>query len=93
MTGNFDYIDTRDADRIELLGWQTIEQRRDYFTANLMYKIIHENAPNARVTPNLRPTYDQDFYQNFPTLEQLGLIVCSSQVTHSVFLITHEQSQ
>ena len=27
------------------LGWQSIDQRRDYFTANLMYKCINSTAP------------------------------------------------
>ena len=52
VSGNFDYINVRGADLVKQLGWQTIEQRRDYFTATLMYKIIHKHAPK-RLTDSI----------------------------------------
>ena len=45
VTGNRDYINVRGSDLLNELGWQTVEQRRDYFTATLMYKCIHGIAP------------------------------------------------
>ena len=38
-------IKLRGADLMNQLGMQSIEVRRDYFTAMLMYKIEHEIAP------------------------------------------------
>ena len=45
ISGNHDYIDTRGADIMIQLGMQTFEIRRNYFTAILMFKIVHEIAP------------------------------------------------
>ena len=49
VCGNMDFIETRGADLVTELGWQTIDQRRDYFTAITMYKIIHELAPKRLI--------------------------------------------
>ena len=49
MTGNRDYINTRGADLVRELGWQTIDQRRNYFTATLMYRCINETAPRRLI--------------------------------------------
>ena len=45
VTGQFDYINVRGRDLMIQLGWQTIDQRRDYFTACLMYQGINNIAP------------------------------------------------
>ena len=52
ITGNRDYRNVRGADLVKEMGWQTIEQRRNYFTATLMYKCIRETAPR-RLTDEL----------------------------------------
>ena len=45
ICGNHDYINVRGADLVEQLGLQSIETRRNYFTATLMFKIKNEIAP------------------------------------------------
>ena len=45
VCNDFDYINTRGESLIKELGWQSIEQRRDYFVATLMYKCINDIAP------------------------------------------------
>ena len=45
VLGNFDFINVRGHDLGQQLGWQTIDQRRDYYIATLMHKCIHETAP------------------------------------------------
>ena len=45
VTGNFDFINVRGSELVKQLGWQTIEERRNYFTATLMYRCIYEQAP------------------------------------------------
>ena len=49
VCGNMDYINVRGADLMNELGWQTIDTRRDYFTAMLMYKIVNEIAPKRLI--------------------------------------------
>ena len=49
VCGNMDFINVRGADLVTELGWQTIDKRRDYFTAMLMYKVIHEIAPKRLI--------------------------------------------
>ena len=49
VCGNMDYVNVRGDDLVNELGWQTLEKRRDYFTATLMYKIINENAPKRLI--------------------------------------------
>ena len=44
-TGNYDFINTRGIDLVEDLGWQTFEKRRDFLSANLMYKCMNNAAP------------------------------------------------
>ena len=44
ITNNMDYINVRGEDLVKQLGWQTIEKRRDYFMAMLMYKCIGDAA-------------------------------------------------
>ena len=44
VTGNFDFINVRGADLLKEL-WQSLNTRRDYYTATLMYKCINEVAP------------------------------------------------
>ena len=57
IAGNFDFIDTRGADLMKDLGWQTLDIRRDYFLSTLMYKCIKGNAP-VRLTNELIMTAD-----------------------------------
>ena len=52
MSNNFDYVNTRGHDLINELGWQTLEQRRDYFVSTLMYRCVNDEAP-ARLTDAL----------------------------------------
>lgn len=42
---DFDYINHRGADLVHKLKWQSLEQRRDYYLATLMYKCVHGLAP------------------------------------------------
>ena len=46
VCNDFDYINTRGETLMRELGWQSIEQRRDYFVATLMYKCINGMAPS-----------------------------------------------
>ena len=45
ILGNFDYINFRGIELVESLGLYTIEEKRDYFLAMLMFKSIHGIAP------------------------------------------------
>ena len=45
ILGNFDFINVRGQDLVAQLGWQTIDQRRDYFIATQMQKCINEKTP------------------------------------------------
>ena len=45
ILGNFDYINFRGMELVKSLGLYTIEGRRDYFLAMLMFKPIHGIAP------------------------------------------------
>ena len=45
ITGQFDYRTVRGHDLVTELRFQTIEQRRDYFTACLMYKCLNNIGP------------------------------------------------
>ena len=49
VCGNMDYINVRGVDLVKQLGWQTIETRRDYFTATLMFKIVNGFAPKRLI--------------------------------------------
>ena len=60
VCNNMDYINVRGGDLMNELGWQTIDKRRDYFTAMLMYKIVNSAAPK-RLTDSIvftRDTHD-----------------------------------
>ena len=46
ITGNFDYIHSRDVDIVHSLHLQTVKERRDYFLCVLMFKCIYCLAPN-----------------------------------------------
>ena len=39
-------LSVRSTDLIKKLGWQTIEQRRDFLTSSLMFKCVKGLAPN-----------------------------------------------
>ena len=45
VTGQFDYVNVRGHDLMTQLNWQSVDQRRDYFTANIMFKSINGIAP------------------------------------------------
>ena len=45
ILGNFDYINFRDIELVKSLGLYTIEERKDYFLATLVFKSIHGLAP------------------------------------------------
>ena len=45
VTGQFDYVNIRGQDLMTQLGWQSIDQRRDYYTACLMYHGVNDLAP------------------------------------------------
>ena len=45
ILGNFDYINFRGIELVKSLGLNTIEERREYFLAMLMFKSIHGIAP------------------------------------------------
>ena len=45
ILGNFEYIIFRGIELVKSLGLYTIEERRDYFLATLMFKSIHGLAP------------------------------------------------
>ena len=45
ILGNFDYINFRGIELVKSLGLYTIEERRGYFLATLMFKSIHGLAP------------------------------------------------
>ena len=40
------------------LSWQSLEQRRDYFLATLMFKCIHGHAPN-RLCQDIEMVFDR----------------------------------
>ena len=44
--GNFDNINSRRIDPVKRLNFFTMRERRDYFLLPLMFKAIHEIAPN-----------------------------------------------
>ncbi len=46
ITGNFDFYTTRGITLVKKLNWQTVVQRRDYFTSLLVHKTLNGNAPS-----------------------------------------------
>ena len=46
VSNNFEYTNCNGEDIIKQLSWQTLEQRRDYYLACLMYKCVHGIAPD-----------------------------------------------
>ena len=44
--GNFDYINSRGIHLVKSLNLYTIHERGDYFLLMLIFKTIHEIAPN-----------------------------------------------
>ena len=55
-----DFINVRGEDLVKQLGLQSIEIRRNYFTATLMYKIAHEIAPKRLVDSFVNATDTHD---------------------------------
>ena len=60
ICGNMDFINVRGADLVKQLRLQSIENRRNYFTAMLMYKVSYEIAPKRLIDSfvNARDTHD-----------------------------------
>ena len=58
VTGNFDFLTTHGLDLMKELSWQSLEQRRDYFLATLMFKCIHGHAPN-RLCQDIEMVFDR----------------------------------
>ena len=54
VTGNFDFINVRGADLLTELGWQSLNLRRYYYTATVIYKCINEMAQRPSLTQLLR---------------------------------------
>ena len=54
VTGDFDFLTTHGLGLMNELSWQSIEQRRDYFLATLMYKCIHDHAPDRLYVMRLK---------------------------------------
>ena len=61
ICGNMDFINVRGEDLVKQLGLQSIEKRRNYFTATLMYKIANEIAPKRLIDSfiNANDTHDR----------------------------------
>ena len=45
VKSNFDFINVRGSDLMSNLKWQTVDSRKKYFLATLMFKCIHGEAP------------------------------------------------
>ena len=45
VLSNFDYINVRGHDLVKQLGWQSIDTRRNFYTASLMHKCVYKTAP------------------------------------------------
>ena len=58
ITGNFDFISSHGLELMKKLSWQSLEQRRDYFLATLMFKCIHGNAPD-RLCNEIEMVFDR----------------------------------
>ena len=80
ITGQFDYINVRGHKLTTKLHLQSIEKRRDYFTACLMYKCLNGIAPihlinEISLTSEIHGRYTRSAQQNNvqipkPNLEQ-----------------------
>ena len=81
VTGNRDYINVRGVDLVRELGWQTVDQRRNYFTATLMYRCISETAPQ-RLINKLVMTCDT---HDIPTRSSQNYTVQIPQPKYEIF--------
>ena len=45
VSGNFDIVNVRGIDLVKELGWQTVEERINYFLSVTMFNSIHGTAP------------------------------------------------
>ena len=43
---NYGYVNFRGEDLVKSLNWQTLDQRRKFHSATLVYKCIYGLAPN-----------------------------------------------
>ncbi len=46
VTGNFDFINVRGQDIMDELGWQTLDQGKNYYVSSLMFKSMHGLNPH-----------------------------------------------
>ena len=58
VTGNFDYETSNGTDLMKNLSWPSLEQRRDYFLATLMFKCINGLAP-SRLCNEIEMVFDR----------------------------------
>ena len=58
VSNNFDYINSHGEDIVKQLSWQTLEQRRDFYLACLMYKCVHGRAP-SRLCNDIEMYFDR----------------------------------
>ena len=49
VSNEFDYINVRGEELMNQLRWQTLDQRRDYFTATLMFKCLNNDMAPAHL--------------------------------------------
>ena len=61
VTNNFEYENTSGTELMKSLSWPSIEQRRDYFLATLMYKCIYGLAP-SRLCNEVEMVFDRHGY-------------------------------
>ena len=58
VSGNFDFLTVHGLDLMKELSWQSLEQRRDYFLATLIYKCIYGLAPD-RLCNDVEMVFDR----------------------------------
>ena len=68
ISGNHDYINVRGVDLMNQMGLQSVEVRRNYYTAILMFKITNELAPSRL---NNLFTFSKDTH-DIPTRSSVG---------------------
>ncbi len=87
---NFDYENSSRFALIKCLGWQSLEQRRDYYLATQMYKCVHIFAPkslcdmivmasdiNVRNTWNTNSLNVYNYYSEWSIAHSYTFVHCS----------------
>ena len=81
ITGNFDFIHTRGEDLVRSLKWQTLQERRTFHIATLMFKCVNGLAPNYLCDQvNLMSDVN-----NYGTRSATSLDVLVPEVNRSIF--------